>query len=183
MDGKYTLSRGLPTWRSLVLVGLLAALASSCGSDEAVLAKAIETIAEHTGTTPAEVEAGLRATFRGDTDAELTAIATKTADQTAWLDAEAARLAAQRVEIRKVIASSTCDWLQLLEISDMSDKDRNAALEQFIVDKLGAVGMSEYESKSVEIREGIIAQLQTYETSGQLDIPAAVQGSACFLFT
>jgi len=65
----------------------------------------------------------------------------------------------------------------------MSDTDRNATLERFIVGRLGAAGMSEYASKSAEIREGIIAQLNSYQTSGQLDIPAAIQGSACFLFT
>jgi hypothetical protein len=172
-----------PTWRSLLLAGVLVAVVAGCSGAESGLTRAIRTIANHTGTTPAEVEAGLRATFRGQTDEELERIATRAAEDTTWIDAEVARLAAERAETRKAIASSTCDWLQLLQISGMSDEERNAALEEFIVGKVKAAGLTDYQAKSLEIREGIIAQLKTYETSGTLDIPAAIQGSACFLFT
>jgi hypothetical protein len=171
------------TWWSGIGVVLVFALIGACEPAESALAKAIREIASHTGTTATEVEAGLRTAFRGQTDDQLERIAARTANDTAWIDAEVARLAAERVETRKAIASATCDWLQLVQISTMSDDERNVALEKFIVGKMTAAGMSESQAKSGEIRQGIIEQLKTYETTGTLDIPAAVQGSACFLFT
>lgn len=163
----------------MIAIGVALTVITGCTSE---LERLAAVIAGHTGSTATEVEAGLRATLRGKTDEELVQAAQRLADRTSWIDLQVAKISADRAETRRAVVKSSCEWLKLLQIAGKTDQERNQDLERYIVDQLQGAGLQYDAAKSAEIRAGIIAQMESYKTSGHLDYPLAFQDGACFLF-
>jgi hypothetical protein len=161
----------------------LVVVTSACTSAAAQRIKdASRVIAVRIGTSSDDVERTFKTRFSTLTEAQLADEAEQTVQRTTWLDNAIARVAAERVRTAKAVQRSTCKLIDAYDfLVDLSEAEQETEIRTIITDELRTQGLSEDEKNVKAVAEAIIAQVDSLQARGSLDLESMSSDLFCFL--
>jgi len=143
-------------------------------------------ISRTVGRSVDDVIRALRNQLRGATDEQIAAEAERAAQATKNVELTAAALAAQsEIRAKKVQAyyNAACDWLGFLKSAVfVPEQQRTNALDMYVANRLAEQGLDSSQLKVKQLRDAILTQKQSLETSGSLSVPDLLSDFGC-IFT
>lgn len=160
---------------------LVVTMVAGCGSS-GQLGRAASRYADNVGGTADDVIARFRSHYGNVPDEQLAHLIDDAADQTAWMDDLAARVAAQQEELAttRAVASATCEIMDAAERAGGWENLTEQDWYLIVAGQIMSQGLAETEEKVLEIYGAIDDQLQYLRETGSVRIDQALEDMACF---